>query len=91
MGTALVVAGSAGVVGGLMLVAVAVRLYRAGSPWRAMALNGGASTLYGGIVLAGLTPNGSWVGTTLAGLIAIAVWVSVWLARRERSQAVQSR
>jgi hypothetical protein len=70
---------------------VAVRLFRAGSPWRAMALNGGAITVYGGITLAGWTSGGSWIGTTLVGLIAIAVWMSVWLMWRERAQTARSR
>jgi hypothetical protein len=37
-----------------------------------------------------LTPSGSWLGTTLVGLIAIAIWAAVWLMRRERPRYKRS-
>ena len=74
-------------IAGLMALWGSVQAYRRGDPWRSGGLAAAALTMYGGLTLTGVLVNGTAVGAIIVWTIAVAIFASLWISRRERTRS----
>jgi hypothetical protein len=79
------VAGAVMLAGGLIQL-VSLRRLRGRAPWRGATVSAVAFVAYGFLALTGLVLNGTTLGTVLLWVIAAAVWIGLWLTRRDTAQ-----
>lgn len=70
--------------GGLVGLWGSLRARRQGNPWQGNGLTSLAWAVYGGLTLAGLVFNGTFVGAIIMGALVAAVFTGMLIARRER-------
>lgn len=79
------IGGALMLVGGLMQIGSIVKL-RGRRPWRGPAISAVALVVYGALALAGYVLNGTALSAALIWFIAVAMWVGVWLTRRDAAR-----